>query len=96
MKKLFYKILQNPVLFSAIIAGIGFAIFASICFYIFSKSDINEEIYRVVNVYTYDGDLIATYEGKIDIDNNANSSVMFDLDGKRYVYYGAIVEIVEK
>lgn len=60
------------------------------------SSDINGGLYRTINVYSLDGELIATYEGKIDIDNNANGSVMFDLDGKRYVYYNAIVEIIEK
>ena len=38
----------------------------------------------------------STYEGKIDIDNNTNGSIMFDLDGKRYVYYNAIIEVIEK
>lgn len=60
------------------------------------NSDINGGLERVVNVYSYDGDLIATYEGKIDIDNNQNGSVMFDLNGKRYVYYNAIIEVIEK
>lgn len=60
------------------------------------SSDINGGLYRTINVYSLDGELIATYEGKIDIDNNANGSVIFDLDGKRYVYYNAIVEIIEK
>ncbi len=60
------------------------------------SSDINGGLYRTVNVYSLDGKLLATYEGKIDIDDNANGSVMFDLDGKRYVYYHAIVEIIEK
>lgn len=94
MKKLFEKILLNPVLFSAIIAGIGVVIVIGL--YILFKSDINEEIYRTVNIYSYDGDLIATYEGKIDIDNNTNGSVELDLDGKRYVYYDAIIEVIEK
>ena len=60
------------------------------------NSDINGGLSRVVNVYSLDGDLIASYEGKIDIDDNTNGSVMFDLDGKRYVYYNAIVEVIEK
>lgn len=59
-------------------------------------SDMNGGLRRVVNVYSLDGDLIATYEGLIDIDNNTNGSVMFDLEGKRYVYYNAIVEVIEK
>lgn len=60
------------------------------------NSNISGGLYRTVNVYSLDGKLLATYEGKIDIDDNANGSVMFDLDGKRYVYYHAIVEIIEK
>jgi predicted DCC family thiol-disulfide oxidoreductase YuxK len=59
-------------------------------------SDVSGGLDRVVNVYSLNGELIATYEGKIDIDDNTNSSVMFDLNGKRYVYYNAIVEVIEK
>ena len=50
---------------------------------------------RVVNVYSYDGKLIATYEGKIDLEEN-KGKVLFDLNGKRYVYYNAFVEVIEK
>lgn len=60
------------------------------------NADISGGLYRTVNVYSLDGKLLATYEGKIDIDDNTNGSVMFDLDGKRYVYYHAIVEVIEK
>lgn len=60
------------------------------------SSDINGGLHRIINVYDYQGDLLATYEGKIDIDNNSNGSIMFDIDGKRYVYYNAIIEVIEK
>lgn len=60
------------------------------------SSDMNGGLNRTINVYTLDGKLIATYEGKIDIDDNSNGSIMFDLDGKRYVYYNAIIEVIEK
>ena len=60
------------------------------------NSDINGGLRRVVNIYTYDGQLIATYEGLIDIDDNTNGSIMFDMNGKRYVYYNAIIEVIEK
>lgn len=61
------------------------------------RSDISGGLYRTVNIYSLDGQLIATYEGKIDIDDNSNNnSIMFELDGKRYVYYNAIVEVIEK
>ena len=60
------------------------------------SADINGGLYRIINVYSLDGKLLATYEGKVDIDDNANGSIMFELDGKRYVYYNAIVEVVQK
>lgn len=60
------------------------------------NSNINGGLHRVVNIYDYEGELIATYEGLIDIDDNSNGSIMFDLNGKRYVYYNAIIEVIEK
>ena len=60
------------------------------------QSDFSGGLHRVVNIYTYDGQLIATYEGLIDIDDNTNGSIMFDMNGKRYVYYNAIIEVIEK
>lgn len=60
------------------------------------SADINGGLYRIINVYSLDGKLLATYEGKVDIDNNTNGSIMFELDGKRYVYYNAIVEVIQK
>ena len=50
---------------------------------------------RIVNVYSYDGQLLASYEGMIDVEEN-ESKVLFDLDGKRYIYYNAVVEVIEK
>lgn len=59
------------------------------------QSNMNGGLQRIINVYTHDGNLIATYKGLIDIDDNENGSIMFDLDGKRYVYYNAIIEVIE-
>ncbi len=50
---------------------------------------------RIVNVYDYTGNKIATYEGNLDVQVNS-SKVLFDLDGKRYIYYNALVEVIEK
>lgn len=58
-------------------------------------SDMTDGLPRKVNVYSYTGNLLATYEGKIDLEEN-ESKVLFDLDGKRYVYYNAVVEVIEK
>jgi len=58
------------------------------------ESEVSGGLNRTVNVYTYDGTLIATYTGRIDIEEN-ESKVLFDLDGKRYIYYNALVEVIE-
>lgn len=58
------------------------------------KSELNSGIERVINVYTADGNLIATYEGKIDIDTNDGGYVKFDFNGKRYIYYNCFVETI--
>ena len=58
-------------------------------------SDINGGLYRTVKVYDYNGNLLAEYEGKIDIDE-AESKVYFDVNGKRVIIYNAIVVTEEK
>lgn len=49
---------------------------------------------RIINVYTANGDLIATYEGRIDIDANDGGYVKFDFEGKRYIYYNCFIESI--
>ena len=58
------------------------------------ESEMYGGLDRTVNVYSYDGTLIATYEGRIDIEEN-DSKVLFELNGKRYIYYNALVEVIE-
>ena len=58
------------------------------------QSEVAGGLDRTVNVYSYDGTLIATYTGRIDIEEN-ESKVLFDLNGKRYIYYNALVEVIE-
>lgn len=58
------------------------------------KSDIGGGLQREINVYTADGELLAHYEGKIDIETNDGGYVKFDLDGKRYIYYNCFVETI--
>ncbi len=58
------------------------------------KSDLSNGIERVINIYTANGDIIATYEGKIDIETNDGGYVKFDFDGKRYIYYNCFVETI--
>jgi hypothetical protein len=40
------------------------------------------------------GKIIASYEGRIDIETNDGGYVKFDYDGKRYVYYNCFVETI--
>ena len=51
-------------------------------------------IEREINIYTAHGDLLASYEGKIDIEDADGGYVKFDLDGKRYIYYNCLVETI--
>lgn len=57
-------------------------------------SEVNDGMIRTVKVYDYQGDLIAEHSGKIDVQSN-ESKVLFDLDGKRYIYYNCLVEVIE-
>lgn len=58
------------------------------------KSELANGLERTINVYTANGDLIATYNGKIDIDTNDGGYVKFDFEGKRYVYCNCFVETI--
>lgn len=58
------------------------------------QSDFNGGLDRTVTVYTANGDIIATYKGKIDLDSNEGGYVKFDFNGKRYIYYNCFVESI--
>lgn len=58
------------------------------------KSELNNGLERVINIYTANGDIIATYTGKIDIEKNDGGYVKFDFGGKRYTYYNCFVETI--
>lgn len=58
-------------------------------------SNVNGGLNRTVTVYDYTGNVIAKYKGRIDVQVN-ESKVLFDMDGKRYIYYNAVVEVIEK
>lgn len=57
-------------------------------------SDFGGGLGRTINVYSMTGELIATHSGKVDIEDRENS-ILFELNGKRYVYYNAIIEVIE-
>lgn len=58
------------------------------------KSDFAGGMQRTIKVYTANGDLLAEYEGKIDLSSNEGGYVKFDYDGKRYIYYNCFVESI--
>ena len=58
------------------------------------KSDFAGGMQRTIKVYTANGDLLAEYEGKIDLESNEGGYVKFDYDGKRYIYYNCFVESI--
>ena len=52
------------------------------------ESNFGDGINRVVTVYDINGDVIATYEGRFDIETDKDSYILFDdEDGYRHVIY---------
>lgn len=58
------------------------------------RSNMQNGLERTVTVYTASGDVIAKYEGLIDLEANEGGYVKFDFEGKRYVYYNCFVESI--
>lgn len=51
------------------------------------QSEFNEGIERIVKVYDMEGDLIAQYEGRFDVEYDASRIIFDDENGKRHVIY---------
>lgn len=52
------------------------------------QSELNGGIQRVVTVYDIDGDVIAQYSGRFDIETDRQSYILFDdEEGKRHIIY---------
>lgn len=60
------------------------------------QSNWNGGLDRIVTVYNFDGTVHATFEGKIDIQSSEGGKVLFDFEGKRYIYYNRPVDVIEK
>lgn len=58
------------------------------------KSDISNGLDRTITVYTANGEVIAQYTGKIDIQESEGGYIKFDFEGKRYIYYNCFVESI--
>lgn len=59
------------------------------------KSELNGGLERTVIVYDLNGNEMARYEGKLDLATE-DGCVQFEYNGKRIVWYNAIVSIIEK
>ena len=52
------------------------------------NSEIGNGLYRTVKVYTYDGELVAEYTGKFDIETDHSTYILWDDEmGKRHIIY---------
>ncbi|MEF2708082.1 MAG: hypothetical protein ACLTLZ_00945 [Pseudoruminococcus massiliensis] len=59
-------------------------------------SEYNGGLERTISVYSYEGNLLKTYKGKCDIEENESNKILFDIDGKRVIIYNAVVIAEEK
>lgn len=57
------------------------------------KSNFTNGLERTITIYTANGDKIAEYHGKIDLEMDQDY-VKFDWNGKRYIYYNCFVETI--
>ena len=99
LKKL-TKILAVIIVILLVIIAVGAFIFFSRSSTQRKLKDIESEysggLDRHINIYSMDGDKLAEYDGRIDIAERDSGVVKFQLKGKRYIYYNAIVEVIEK
>lgn len=59
------------------------------------NSDYNGGLYRIVKVYDIDGDLVAEYEGKFDIETDHTTYILWDDEmGKRHIIYFSTFNII--
>lgn len=58
------------------------------------RSNLNQGLERTITVYTADGEVLAEYEGLIDIEQSEGGYIKFDFEGKRYIYYNCFVESI--
>ena len=57
------------------------------------RSELRNGLERTITVYTANGDKIAEYKGKIDLEMDQDY-IKFDWNGRRYIYYNCFVETI--
>lgn len=61
------------------------------------RSEYAGGLERKIEVYSATGELLKTYEGKLDIESNEyGNKVLFDMNGKRTIIFNATVIVEEK
>ena len=59
------------------------------------RSDVGGGLYRTVKVYDIDGDLVAEYTGKFDIETDHATYILWDDEmGKRHIIYFSTFNII--
>lgn len=59
------------------------------------NSDYNGGLHRTVKVYDIDGDLVAEYTGKFDIETDHSTYILWDDEmGKRHIIYFSTFNII--
>lgn len=59
------------------------------------NSDMNGGLARTVKVYDIDGDLVAEYSGKFDIETDNSTYILWDDEmGKRHIIYFSTFNII--
>jgi hypothetical protein len=59
------------------------------------NSNYNGGLHRTVRVYDFEGDLVAEYEGKFDIETDNETYVLWDDEmGKRHIIYYSTFNII--
>lgn len=59
------------------------------------QSDVDGGLYRTVKVYDIDGDLLAEYTGKFDIETDHSTYILWDDEmGKRHIIYFTTATII--
>lgn len=57
-------------------------------------SNFNGGIERTVKVYDINGEIVAEYEGKFDVDHNQSRIIFDDENGKRHIIYYKTATVV--
>ena len=58
------------------------------------ESDLNGGLIRTVRVYDVEGDIIAEYSGRFDVEHNEDRILFDDENGNRHIIYFSVATVV--